>query len=508
MMKKLILFCLALAVLVTSIPAIAATNVNFSGAVDIWHENLYNFNRSSSRDARWRDSDSFFTYRLTLNVEFQPSEDVSIFWRIRSLPFVRWGTVNAGSGGSPNGGADLYTSYLYAEIRQPWGTVQIGRVKGGLGSNAGGLQSLGYTPGWGDAGNLYVNPFDLNGPTDSIIYSYDFGNGFSIGAFYAKDDYNTLLPGWFAQGNVFPDQDKDRFGIEAKYVWDTGGFTLGVSYTRDLTGLSHPLVGNIPGGYLLMDGFTDAFGPEHPYLPSNNWLIHINPALVQSWGPFSIHFEADFAFGRTTYADACRSWIDNGLNVGPCIPGNKVSSVELGLGLYLDANYNYGAGDVTLMAWYIDGTPWDYDGDVSRHNVTMGDFAPFLVAFNGTWSGNGYYSNTIATDYPWSGQFGVGLLGKHAINDDISLNWGLGSFWLAKQAWPGQSKYLGFELDLGASFKLLENVSFETQFGYMWNGPAFRYTAIRNDIGNITGYTLRPRPEGTFAWANFITVSF
>ena len=66
-MRKLFMLCLALAMVAVSVPAMAQSNVNFSGLVDVWHENQYNFQRNNA-DTGWRDSDSWFSYRVTLNV--------------------------------------------------------------------------------------------------------------------------------------------------------------------------------------------------------------------------------------------------------------------------------------------------------------------------------------------------------------------------------------------------------------------------------------------------------
>jgi hypothetical protein len=91
-------------------------------------------------------------------------------------------------------------------------------------------------------------------------------------------------------------------------------------------------------------------------------------------------------------------------------------------------------------------------------------------------------------------------LGNHAINDDIKLNWGLGYIQRSEELGPRESRYLGFEVDLGATFQILDNVSFETQFGYLWNGDALRFRNANN--------TRWQRPDGTFAWVNALTVSF
>jgi hypothetical protein len=138
-MRKLALFCLALALAAASVPAMAASKIDFSGYLNVYHENLSNFDRAD-RDAT-RDNDSFFTNKFHVDVEIQPNDDISVFWKFRSMNLQRWGNMT--SVGNNEDGSGLYTHALYAEIRQPWGTVQIGRLVDGLASSSGGLASLG-----------------------------------------------------------------------------------------------------------------------------------------------------------------------------------------------------------------------------------------------------------------------------------------------------------------------------------------------------------------------------
>jgi hypothetical protein len=527
-MRKLALFCLALALAAASVPAMAASKIDFSGFLNVYHENLYNFNRSANNQNK--DNDSFFENRLQLSLEIQPNDDISVFWTMRSVHFARWGQFAAGAAGAP-GATGLYTQFLYAEVRQPWGTVQIGRLADGLGSNAGGLASLGYTPTWGSGAFNYVMPFDIDGPTDSVVYSYDFGNGFTLAAFYAKDNIDR----YFGNSQPIPpigaplnipyqdaqrkDADRDRFGIEPRYQWDTGGVSLGVVYIRDMSFDTTPAWVGAP------------FNAYNALSTKDAYEIQINPAFVQNWGPFSVHFEGVVGFGKYTLQE----WLPLGLN-------NTYRQFEYrsnGLGLYLDASYNYGAGDITLMSWYVDGTSYDdiYDANGNlkingKHHssIGLGDFAPFLVAYNGISLGNGTWSNSVADsfgdplgiDAGNTNHWGIGLLGNHAINDDIRLNYGLGYFrlvslpytndWLRagigpNGATPNTSKSLGFEIDFGATFQILDNLSFESQFGYMFNGNAYKQSQYRVINGNITA-VYAPKPKNTFAWANVLSVTF
>jgi hypothetical protein len=251
------------------------------------------------------------------------------------------------------------------------------------------------------------------------------------------------------------DADRDRFGIEPRYQWDTGGVSFGVVYIRDK---------------------TDAYAGIEP--KSGNIFV-INPALVQSWGPFSIHFEAALAWGKYTYAGA--------------ISDDKIR----GLGLYLDAVYNYGSGDVTLMSWFADGTGTNdrYDHEA----IGMGDFYPFLVAYNHYTLGNGTWtSNLTDTDDSLTDHWGIAILGNHSINDDIAINYGVGYFRRVSTldfGWGKISKSLGWEIDLGVTFQLLDNLSFESKFGYMFNGSAYKWGTDA-------------KIKDTFAWANVLAVTF
>jgi hypothetical protein len=289
---------------------------------------------------------------------------------------------------------------------------------------------------------------------------------------------------------LYSDQDADRFGIETKYSWDDGGFTFGVQYIRDMTAPGFPDLSDIADGNNIFD-----FGiPALAY--SKNWALHINPSLAQSWGPFSIHFEADLAWGKTVLTDVCDTVSANNCGAGKSA---DINITTRGFGAYLDASYNYGAGDITLLTWYVHGQSLDTNSDKLYSLVSMGDFAPFLVAYYGQTRGYALNDTNDVTNLLYNfnttttfGQFGIGLLGNHAINDDIKLNWGLGYLMLAKAPIDSWSKSVGFEVDLGATFQILDNLSFESQFGYMFNGKALR----------------DPKPDGTFAWLNVLAVTF
>jgi hypothetical protein len=467
-MRKITVLAALAMLLALAVPAMAESPVTFNGYLRVFHANQNNFTRATTSDSK--DSESFFANKFQLTVDIKPTDDVSIRWVMRTVwgGTNRWGTFQAGVGGSPTN-TGVYTRSLHAMVRQPWGTLYIGRIADNLPSNVGGLYSLGYRRAWGEFAYT-SNIFDLSAPVDAVAYDKTFDNGFGFAAYYAKDAVDPLM-------NAVPpspprkDQDKDEFGIEPRYKWDTGGVALGIAYVRDMTG-----------------PFTE-----------KDYALFINPAFTQAWGPFSLSFEGKIGWGKRSYVTVGRD-----------------DDKTAGLGLFLDANYNYGSGDISFVAFYADGTSVD-DDNKTHDLVDFGDFAPFLIGMgarkgfgNGTWAnasdsalvGGPPRINPSGTN-SFSNLWGLGLLGHQAITDAIRLNYGIATYRMVN-AYPNESKNLGFEIDLGATFSLIDNLSFDSQFGYMWNGDAYKanYNNAGIDLGRLDD------PKDTFAWINTLIVTF
>jgi hypothetical protein len=473
-MKKLVALALgAVLCIALSIPAQAETKVNFSGWYRVLHHNLVNFNRAADGDLV--QSDSFFEHRLNLNIDFKPTEDLLIHWTLRAPNVARWGSSVQGSSNAYT----VNTRAIYATITQDWGKLSIGRLEEMFPTAQNGLKSLGYTYG---TTYIYTNPFDYKQVVDGIVYQNTWDNGFGLNVYYAKA--NTFDPGNTLDNNGVTDKDVDfdRYGIEPTYKWDGGGVALNLEYQRDM-----------------MNTAT-----------VKNHAFFVNPAIMHSWGDFSIRFEGKIGWGETETLNAN--------NV-------RTKTKAEGLGLYLQASYNYGDGDINLLGWFADGT--SQNDDKSHNLVGMGDFAPFLVAYynvtlsgrigthgGGTYGQSMYGTNATrgslgssagggtrgGTTGP-NNHWGIGLLGNHNFAKNIRFNWGIGAFRLVEETYRGQSKDLGVEIDVGIRVGLLQGVTFESQFGYMFNGEAWE-----NGIqGNAASYR---DAKDTYAWLNALQFSF
>jgi len=75
-----------------------------------------------------------------------------------------------------------------------------------------------------------------------------------------------------------------------------------------------------------------------------------------------------------------------------------------------------------------------------------------------------------------------------------------------------QDKDLGFEANLGFSFQLLDNLSFVTSFGYMFNGDAYKslrgYNYAVDAAGNESIKAVWDDPDDSYVWYNTLTFSF
>ncbi len=638
-MKRALAMALgAMMVAGSAAPAAAASQIDFSGYYRAYFLNDVNVNKRNEGAAY---TDSYFGHRLNIDMTFRPTDEIDVFWRLRAPSFARWG-----NGGSRLG--NLETAFIYGLIKQDWGNVIVGKINDGLDTY--GLASLGYQPGtaWTNVG-----PYDRAGNVDAIRYFNKWDNGFGIMGQYVK--YGEGLAGpdaTSADKNFGSDVDFDRYQLEATYEWDGGGAALGLRYDLNASGYAR----------WVPVGDNDYLEPADPNFllltPAKDWrtstidrfqkadAFYVNPAIMHSWGGFSLHAEAMLGWSNYTFAPGQELMGPNGriINVG----GRDVDAD--GYSFYVDADYNYGPGNVNLAGWWVSGTDFGDDDFSDLVQIDEGNFYPLVVAFNATssgwgnnsvnavgWANNGYqnyiwagetsfglYGNTLTDSIDpdklfangftnmftptgavvsvgdfedWAqefytsvglnplsdapNQFGMltnsvlslgqrvnfndgsanhwalALTGNHAFTDDISMNYGIGYLALnnptykaidravftvatgspdtggaagtAVGTWDGyryknQEKDLGIELDLGFTFQLLDNLSFNTTFGYMFNGDAYKeLKGYRNTLTRaattptVGGVDLGDRintkavwedADDSYVWYNTLTFSF
>jgi hypothetical protein len=590
-------------------PASAASQVDFSGFYRVMFNSETNIGYAA--DGQPGDfTDSYFQDRLQINLNFHPTDEITVYWRFRGpSSYGRWGF-----GGT--GGRDaMTTKFVYGEIKQDWGTVLVGRMSDEL--DVAGMAALGYQPSTLPV-FTNVGPFDRAEVMDGIRYSYDFDNGFSILGQYVKLGNSQEDQGGGGVTNPVinntgvlnglndSDSDYDRFQLLGSYLWDGGGASLHLLYDRN-----SQIRGRGGEG-----GGTWGSNVANLNVHKTDYFL-VNPAIVHSWGDFSVHFEAAAAWGKEEYNGNQRvglgyvnqpSLTTGGLTL-PQRQGTSTSSSDGdGWGAYLDFDYNYGPGNATLAGWYVSGNDLGDTDNKALADLVGGNFYPLLVAYNGSLTtqpagnranGNSNYGvhanagvvgfannafvNYVAPSYllantnsvgagtgfinvtnaataggatasNWlrgntvnnidrtrttvfangnTNHWAIALTGNHAFTDDISLHYGLAYLGLVNSnysvassgtyndatgayaitGYQDQDKDLGFEIDLGLSFQLLDNLKLASGFGYMFNGDALKNLKGYNLSGpdgaaNRTINASWEDPEDSYVWFNSLTFSF
>lgn len=553
-MKKIIPALGLMAVVWAAAPASAASLVDFAGTYRVWYNSDHNYTRQSRGD--WKDSDSYFVSRLNLTLTFTPTDEVKVVWRLRAPDLARWG----------NGGnrVEAMTKFVYGQITQPWGTVRVGRLDA---PDHLGLASMGYLPASVDTGWTKLGPFDSSDDRDSVYFTNQWGNGFGLIAYYSKmrsPGYEYSVNGESAYYGD-SDSDHDRFIVEPRYEWETGGASLGLRFDRNY---SDPGSLNNTAAHDPRDVQTRKY--------NNGAYWSLNPALMQTWGRFSAHFEAKLAWGdmwRQAYDDA-------GALVnrrGAADPNRKYQ--EKGQAYYLNGDYNYGDGNLTLSGWWVDGNrivadPAKRKDQNSHALVNMDDdFFPLVVAYaaenvggghngryipnrdgggnaislannaglllgdmpTGTFGGLGtpdLPANTLLTPARGNGQsnhWGLAFNGTHNFTGEVAISYALGYLRLDNPnfqvggyyntdaarftRFTTQSKDIGWEADLGLRIKLLDNLTYTATFGYMFNGEAFKsfkgYRPVLNTATDEVDYKAEWRdPKDTYSWLNTLSFDF
>jgi hypothetical protein len=346
---------------------------------------------------------------------------------------------------------------------------------------------------------INVQPFESTGDRDRIVYNLPLG-AFTFSAVYEKstevDTANTGSQFWY--NNPGYDDDYDQFAMVGTYKWATGSANLTGVYQRQrnlYSGLVDAAWGGVP--WWEADVERDSF--------------IIAPAVIANFGPFSMHFEFDYMWGTVKYDDFPTNWA--GLAARP-------DEDQQGWGVYLDGWYNYGPGEVGMLFNYVQGTNWDRAGNETYEGL-MGygaDHYPFLVGY-ALASNHDLTDGVLLNDNNGDGFldggsqnfWNVGLMADHNLTERLMLHAAVGYFalvntpdrnaYLAPLQTEELSKDLGWELDLGLNWKIMEGLDFTSMFGYFWGGSAWDYgNAVQNVLGEDTG--------NAYAWRNMLWMSF
>ncbi|MDL2226354.1 hypothetical protein LJB86_01700 [Deltaproteobacteria bacterium OttesenSCG-928-M10] len=512
----------------------AGSVVDFSGyyRAYVYTDNNYSRNNAaafgtSSYTAEKSDRDNYFQSRFHMDISFQPTDEIGVFWQFRGPFNVRWGA---------EGGAPIINRKIYGRVVQDWGTLYIGKFAD---MDNFGLASLGYKYESVD-GQSHWAPFDSSSNAHGIKYTHEWDNGFGLVGLYEKVKSDVDAD----SDSTDSDVDHDRFTIEPRYLWDGGGASLALEFSRNYTAQSFK-------------------GSE---INKNENMVHwgLNPALSQTWGNFALHFEGKFVWGE----------MDQYMYDGD---GNflfsKTRAKGRGMGLYLDGQYDYGPGHIALAGWLLDGNKiGSADGrHTDKSLVDLGnDFYALEAAHRGNNVGGGRWTSVYtggsasglannATTLLFGRQafaFGghgpttthaitnnatnsqaeysltngmanhwaLALRGAHTISPEIKMHYTVAYLSLlnanyrvataydgAQNIWTDhktQSKDMGVEVDLAISLQLLDNLYLTSSLAYMFNGDAYKSLKHYQEVGPDQYRAVWSDPNDTYSWVNTLSFYF
>ncbi len=561
-MKRALAMALgAMMVAGSAAPASAASQVDFSGYFRVYNINATNIGHHREDPAF---TDSYFGNRLVLDMTFRPTDELEVVWQLRAPHLRRWGAGNDNRSGIETG-----TWHAYGVVKQDWGNVYIGRMSQEMDEY--GLSTLGWVPSTNPI-FTYTSPFDPGSASfDGVRYANRWDNGFGLLAQYAKRDNNSGFTGATTRGaqgqgqpdNFHSDQDNDSVLVEASYLWDGGGAALGVEWRRDATTNDGDPTWDATNAFFVNPAIAHSWGDfsihfegQAGWGTTDSRIRGIDDRDEEGYGAY-LDFDYNYGPGNVILA----AWYSSGTklsegygrdgiwdgggkskslvsvdqgnfypllvayhNTGAPAAGarnNTVGYNDNAVGMANNAFANYVADGMYTVNAFTPDTLTAADAQLAVVATHFADLAMTGVDRTRTVS----YNNDTGANH-WAAMIG----GNHAFTDDISMHYAVAYLALNQPnyriadrgafnadgtyaiGYTEQDKDMGFEVDLGFSFKLLDNLTLTSGFGYMFNGDAYKslrgYTVTQDAAGNLSTKANWEDAEDSYVWNNTLTFSF
>jgi len=447
-MKKLRLILLSLGLLMAASAPAGALDVKFSG--EFYAAGMYLDKTSFIKDEG--TSTAFYFQRLRVRTDFTVAPGLSLITRFDALE-RSWGATRST--------ASTYPDYIYSydnsagtkaenqNIAFDWAYVQYASPIGV------------FTAGYQDD-EVWGTVFgDASIPRGKIGWSFKKG-GWTVLAQIVKVDENSSTSAY--PGNT-SDTDYDKYIAGIIYQWKTG--EAGARYT-----------------YVRNAQFKSDSYPYASFIRLNS----IQPYAKVKMGPVLLQAELNYYWGSEDGQD------------GSLYYDAKLEAINFYLDAAADFNMFYAGATFAYLSGDHDGTDDKKEGgSYLRYGGATGggsDWNPCLIMFN---SDRTYWAGSITgffdSDYgpmqnAWFGQLRGGVKPLAALNIMASV-----SYAQADQIPTGfLHKDYGTEIDLTATYKITNNLSYMLGAGYLFTGKYYKgYTdaiELTNDYLVINKLTL------------------
>jgi len=311
-------------------------------------------------------------------------------------------------------------------------------------------------------------------------------------------------------GTAFADSGDSTYGPRVRYDYQIGPWTL-IALWDKIEGTQYYSAkgpaGNIGDPAYQVDATAEKYVGAFMY----NWgkgnagLLFYYYLLSQTSGPssaavtdtgykgqfwvFDPYFKAQigplYLEGELTY------WVGKSRKAEGNNPANRDIDRD-GWGAYLTGTYDFAPMYAGALFAYVSGDDKGTTDKDEQGPPGGTDFNPCLMLFNydlARWNGAygtngaayGYSANTQMSNVMLL-QFFVGMKPVPKLDIRASYSWAQADKDGAAVGW--QDKNYGSELDITATYKIYDNLSYMVGFGYLWAGDYFKGTNPTGQVDN------------------------
>ncbi len=455
-MKKFWLVLLSLGLVMAFSVSAFAVDVQVSG--EYYAAGVY-LNKTTLDDGRlhgwrnkyWEDttnpSTAFFFQRLRVGTDFVVSPSLKLVTRFDAMERI-WGGERSPvtwsdpySAGTSAESENIAFDLVYIDYTSPIGEFKVG-----------------YQPDY-VFGTVFGDRY-AGTPSGQIQYFYNKGP-FTLFLGYAKEVDNSYS---YVSDSSKTDRDLDSYRLAGIYNFKNGEVGALLLWNRDATAKSE------------VDYMVAWNSSDHHYFLSNVYVL--DPYVKAKIGPVALQAEVQYWFG-----DAMK-WEDT-----PHLVYNPANVSVSALSVFIDATADFGMFYAGGSFAYLSGQDPNKKDTVTGGINTAGlDWNPCLILFNqdvvNYWVGGiGGHDDTWMDEMSnaWFFQGRVGIKPTPKWNAMLSISYATAdqngfykNYLLSNHVdiYPG--KTYGTEVDITATYKITNNLSYMLGAGYLFTGDYFK----------------------------------
>ena len=394
-------------------------------------------------------SDAYWLHTFEIMPTMKVNDKISMTSVIRLADDTFWGGQTGGDTEGLSGTNDVYVHQLYMDYASPIGKVRLGRTPAGTyGTNFQDANKRGDRIMW--------YPSFLEKPWSAILYIEK-----SVDQRSTSTTTTTAPAGGGAVTTTTTtnfatyqsDADSDKYVARLYYNTDTMDTGVHYHYARDMT------------------------------TPATNVDSDVKHELT-AYGKFKmdnffLNAELTHTFGGREYD-----------NVTPALADRDYDSWS-GMA---QVGGKFDALTPSLMYFYAQGQDRNADGngnDIENALGTAGTGDQFEPLYILTGRHTGMLNNDIfnvsadVLEMRKSGVHAVVAAADYAVSNQLSLHGAIGWAQADEERYAGQDDEYGWEYNVGAAYKLLDNLTYEAHFGYLDTGDFFNYDSPTDITENV-----------------------